>query len=204
MPERRPQDYQITVLLNRWMGGDADAANVVLELVYTRLHQMAAARLRAQRYRLSLQTTELVNEFYVRFNNSPQMPFANRDHFFAIAAFTLRRVLIDILRHRHAAKRGGGDIVLSLDAAERLLPAALFPDYLEIDEALEALEQLDPRVVRVIEMRFFADMTEEEIAKALRVSTKTIKRDWQWGRAWLTSYLDQKRSKQRLTDEPPR
>ena len=191
--ERRLEDYEITVLLNNWRKGDPAAASLAIGLVYDQLKRMAEHRLRAERKEISLQPTELVHELFIRIENSAQTHFQNRGHFFAIAAHTIRRVLIDLARRQHAAKRGGEQIRVALDDLEDFLPAASKLDYLELDEALTMLETLDPRAAKVVEMRHFGGMTEAEIAEELGVSLKTIMRDWKWARAWLLAYLGRPR-----------
>jgi RNA polymerase sigma factor (TIGR02999 family) len=187
--ERRSEDYEITVLLNNWRKGDPAAASLAIGLVYDQLKRMAEHRLRAERKGISLQPTELVHELFIRIENSAQTHFQNRGHFFAIAAHTIRRVLIDLARRQHAAKRGGEQIRVAFDELENVLPAASKLDYLELDQALTMLETLDPRAAKVVEMRHFGGMTEAEIAEELGVSLKTIMRDWKWARAWLLAYL---------------
>src|ERR1700720_814362 len=142
--ERRAEDYEITVLLNNWRKGDPAAASLAIGLVYDQLKRMAEHRLRAERKGISLQPTELVQELFIRIENSAQTHFQNRGHFFAIAAHTIRRVLIDLARRQHAAKRGGEQIRVAFDELENVLPAASKLDYLELDEALTMLETLDP------------------------------------------------------------
>jgi len=191
--ERRSEAHEITVLLNNWRKGDPAAASLAIGVVYDELKRMADRHLRAERRGISLQPTELVHELFIRLENSAQTHFQNRGHFFAIAAHTIRRVLIDLARREHAAKRGGEQVRIAIDELENVLPASSKLDYLELDEALTILETLDSRAAKVVEMRFFGGMTEVEIAEELSLSLKTIMRDWKWARAWLLAYLGRPR-----------
>ena len=135
-----------------------------------------------------LQTTGLVNEAYIRLADVGKIPWQGRTHFFGIAARLMRRILVDMARGRKYRKRGGGALQVTLD--EALLPgAARDPDVMALSEALDALAKVDERKCRVVEMRYFAGMTEAEIAVILNVSTETIRRDWRLAKAWLLRRL---------------
>jgi RNA polymerase sigma factor (TIGR02999 family) len=180
--------HKITGLLLDWRAGKPEAANRLMELVYGELHGLAARQMHREHGDHTLQTTALVHEAYLRLCGSEPIDWQNRGHFFAVAAQQLRRVLVDYARRRRSEKRGGGQIKLSLaeadcpvvDRDERLLA---------IDEALTRLEALDERAAKVIELRFFGGLSEKEAAGSLGISVATLKRDWEFARAWLASQL---------------
>ena len=136
----------------------------------------------------TLQTTALVNEAYIRLIDAGNVPWQGRAHFFGIAARLMRRILVDIARERNYRKRGGGTHQVTLKEA-LLAGPGINPDVIALDEALESLAQIDERKCRVVEMRFFAGLTESEIAVALNVSPETIRRDWRLAKAWLLRRL---------------
>ena len=155
--------------------------------VYRELRKIAIGHLRKERANHTLQATALVHEAYVRLAGN-EINWKSRTHFFAIAAQVMRRILVDYARQRNAAKRGGGAVVLQLD--EKLTLADDQCDLITgIDAALERLARLSPRQAKVVEMRFFSGLSEEEIADVLGVSSRTIKRDWTIARAWLYGEL---------------
>lgn len=156
--------------------------------VYDELRRLAAHYMRQERPDHTLQATALVHELYLRLFQSEPVEWQNRAHFFAVAAQALRRILVNHARDRQAQKRGGKQVRLSLTDVNGLAEPAEH-DLLEIEEALARLEQLDPRAARVVELRFFAGLTEAEAAEALGVSVATLKRDWAFGRAWLLRHL---------------
>ncbi|MCB1022666.1 MAG: sigma-70 family RNA polymerase sigma factor, partial [Acidobacteria bacterium] len=137
----------------------------------------------------TLQTTALVNEAYLKLVRQDDADWANRAHFFAVAAQIMRRILVDHARGRLAGKRGGGAIAVPLDEAFVFSPERC-AEVVALDEALIRLEEQDERVGKVVELRFFAGLSVEETAEALKISTRTVKRDWQFGRAWLQSELE--------------
>ena len=164
--------------------GEPDGETRLMELTYRELRKIAAGHLRRERSAHSLQTTDLVHEAYLRLAGQAGTPWRDRAHFFQIAAHVMRQFLIDRARKRHAGKRGGGVPEISLDRALNVAEAPS-PDLLVLDEALSRLQALDHRQCRVVEMRFFAGMSEEEIAEVLGVSARTINREWRMARAWL-------------------
>ena len=180
--------HSITQLLQEWRSGSKDAAARLMELVYRELHGMASREMRRERGEHTLQTTALVHEVYLRLCGAETIQWNDRTHFFAVAAQQLRRVLVDHARRARSEKRGGGNIAATLfdsDGAvwhfdERLLA---------VDEALSRLETLDPRAAKVIELRFFGGLTENEAAEALDISLATLKRDWDFARSWLATQL---------------
>jgi RNA polymerase sigma factor (TIGR02999 family) len=182
---RNPQE--ITTLLMNWQQGDRIAGDELIGLVYPELRRLAAHYLRPERPGHTLQATALVHELYVRLFAGEPISWENRAHFFAVAAQQLRRILIDHARGVNAAKRGGGQARVTL-ADVGLAPAQNI-DVLALDEALTRLEQLDPRAAKTVELRFFAGLEEKEAAAVLDVSVATLKRDWNFARAWLVSQL---------------
>jgi RNA polymerase sigma factor (TIGR02999 family) len=178
----------VTTLLTNWRQGDQQAAEKVVTVVYDELRRLAARYMRAERPDHTLEATALVNEMYVKLVASEPVPWQNRAHFFAVAAQQLRRILVNHARDRQAEKRGGKRVKLSLSYVNGMAQPHE-QDLLDLEQALERLEQLDPRAARVIELRFFAGLTEEESAEALGISVPTVKRDWAFGRAWLLRHL---------------
>jgi len=179
---------EITVLLERFQGGDAEAREELAARVYEELRKLAARYMRRERPGHTLQTTALVNEAYIRLIDHKQANWRNRAHFFAVAARIMRRILVDHARKRIAGKRGGGVEPLALDEA-LVFHESRSEELLALDEALERLAAQDERASRVIELRFFAGLSNEEAAEALNISPTTAKRDWQYGRAWLKAEL---------------
>ena len=183
MAEQPSDVTNVTKLLQAWNAGDQNALERLLPLVYAELRRVAHNQLRREKPGLTLQPTALVNEAYLRLVQITHMTWKSRAHFFAMCSRLMRQVLVDAARARRVAKRGGGVIRVSLDAD--LLPARTAPDVLALDEALEALEALDPRKCRVVELRFFTGLSVEETAEALDVSTDTVSRDWTFAKSWL-------------------
>ena len=180
----------LTQMLAAWRNGNQDAGQQLFEVTYQELRRLAAWHLRQERPGHTLQPTALVNELYLRLFPGEPVDWQSRAHFFAVAAQQMRRLLIDHARARHADKRGGHRIRLSITEIEGL--AAPDPeDLLALDQALGRLESLDPRAARVVELRFFGGLTEAEASEALGVSIATMKRDWTFARAWLINELRQ-------------
>jgi RNA polymerase sigma factor (TIGR02999 family) len=175
---------QITHLLLAWGNGDQAALEQLMPLVYDELRRVAARHLRRQRPDHTLQTTALVNEAYLRLIDSSQVRWQNRAHFFAVSAQLMRRILVDFARSRNYQKRGGGAEQVSLDEALVVAPERS-ADLLALDEALTRLAELNPRQAQVVELRYFGGLSEEEAAEALKVSLRTIQRDWNLARLWL-------------------
>jgi len=179
----------LTQWLARLSEGDDEALDRLLPLVYDELRSLARAQLRNERVDHTLGATALVHEAYVRLARRDMDP-KDRAHFFAIAAQAMRRVLIDHARGRDARKRGSGRTALSLEHADALLASDGAEELLAIDDALERLARANPRAAQVVERRFFAGFTLEEIAESLGVATKTVQRDWTLARAWLQKELE--------------
>jgi RNA polymerase sigma-70 factor, ECF subfamily len=159
-------------------------------LVYKELHQLAARKLRGERDGHTLSTTALVHEAWLELNKLNRIQWKNRSHFLAVAAQAMRRILIDYAVARRREKRGGGQVLLSLDDADALAIAHERADELvELDEALARLQAISERQARVVECRFYGGMSVEETAEALEVSPATVKREWTIARAWLNREL---------------
>lgn len=174
----------VTQLLRAWNGGDEAARDRLVPLVYGQLHRLARAQLRRERSGHTLQPTALVHEAYLRLKDHRALQWQSRTHFFAIAATTMRRILVSHARKRRAAKRGDGGTAITL-CEEHAAAEARSVDLLALDAALTALEKIDPRQCRVVELRYFAGLTIEETAEALGISPATVKLDWSLARAWL-------------------
>jgi RNA polymerase sigma factor (TIGR02999 family) len=177
----------LTQLLLEWRGGDETALERLIPLVYADLRTIARRCLRDEQRGEALQTTELVNEAYLRLVRSSQVQWRDRTHFFAMAARLMRRVLVDEVRKRRFQKRGGDLVRVTLDDEG----ASWTPDIdlLALDEAIERLARFAPRKAHVVELRFFGGMTIEETAAALDVSIDVVKREWRTARLWLLRAL---------------
>lgn len=183
---------QITRWLADWRGGDADARDRLFAVVEPQLREIASRFLRRERPEHTLEPDALVNELCVRLIGQRAVAYHDRVHFFAIAAQTMRRILIDHARARVAGKRGGRQLQLSLSAVEGWSPVAHAEDMLVLDDLLSKFARVDPRASRVVELRFFGGLGEQEIADVLDVSVTTIRRDWKVARAWLVGRLQTK------------
>jgi len=178
----------VTQLLERLTSGDATAEDLLLRCVYAELHRIAERCMNTERQGHTLQPTALVNEAYMRLCQNQRMTWENRVHFYAIAARMMRRILTDYARQRHAAKRGSG--MVKVEFTEQLPVSGDDPaQVIAIDDLLNSLAVESPRAARVVEMRFFVGMSEEEIATVLQVSRRTVYRDWLMARAWLHQRL---------------
>jgi len=185
-----PPTHEITQWLVGWSDGDPSALEKLTPLVYRELHRLAQAYMRGERPGHTLQTTALVNEAYVRLIDADTMGWQNRAHFYGVAAKLMRHILVDFARSRDQVKRGGGVEPLPLDEAWTIA-ADRTAELVNLDDALTALEKLDARQSRVVELRFFGGLTEPEIAEVLKVSPRTVNSDWSLARAWLLRELGQ-------------
>lgn len=181
--ESEPQE-EITQLLVAWGKGDEQAFDRLMPFVYGELRRLAHAYMRRQRSDHTLQTTALVNEAYMRLIDSSQVRWQDRNHFFAMSARLMRRILVDFARAKNAQKRGGGDHLVTFDE-ELPVAEAREAELLALDEALTRLAELDERQSRIVELKYFGGLTEEEIADHLEISARTVRRDWSVARAWL-------------------
>lgn len=184
----------LTGLLQRMQAGDKQAEEKAVGLVYEELHRIASRELRRERADHLLQTTALINEAYARLAGSKKTQIQNRGHFFAIASQQMRRILVDYARARDTQRRGGGAVNLDINDLQ-VGSAPKDIDLLLLDESLEKLNKIDPRAARVVELRFFGGYGDLEVVEALGVSLATVRRDWEFARAWLASRMNDAKSK---------
>jgi RNA polymerase sigma-70 factor (ECF subfamily) len=191
------KDERLSQEITRWLGdwrqGDERARDRLFAVVHPQLRQIAARFLQRERIDHTLEPNALVNELCMRMIAGEPLIFNDRAHFLAVAAQMMRRILIDHARARAAEKRGGEQWRVSLSAVDRFNPVRDSHDLLVLDELLLQLEKADPRAARVVELRFFGGLTEDEVAEVLSVSTITVKRDWKAARAWLIIRLEDRR-----------
>jgi RNA polymerase sigma-70 factor, ECF subfamily len=187
MTPASPQQ-QVTQLLCQWRSGDPHALEKLIPLVQPELQRLAHHYMSRERPGHTLQTTALLDDAYLQLAGKSHVQWENRAHFFAVAAQLMRRIMVDHARQRHALKRGGGAIRVTLDecAAVTQTRAA---ELLALDEALEKLAAADQRKAKVVEMRYFGGLTMEEIADVLKIHLNTVRRDWTAARAWLFAAL---------------
>jgi RNA polymerase sigma factor (TIGR02999 family) len=176
---------EVTLLLLDWSDGDKSALDKLMPLVYEELRRLAHHYMGRERTGHMLQTTALVNEAYLRLIDQRSVKWQNRAHFFGIASQMMRRILVDHARSRHYAKRGGGGArQVSLDEAMIVSPGRA-AEVVALDDALNALAEIDRRKSQIVEMRFFGGLSIEETAEVLAVSPGTVMRDWTLAKAWL-------------------
>jgi RNA polymerase sigma factor (TIGR02999 family) len=186
MPPQQADSEDLTVLLRAWREGDRSADAQLLERVYATLRHIALGQLRGERAGHTLQPTALVHEAYLRLLGQRSVDWRDRAHFFGLAAVTMRRVLVDHARRR-AKKRGAGEEIESLSVVTEVGEAAV--DLLDLDRALDRFAERFPRQAKVVEMRYFTGLEFEDVALALDLSLRTVKRDWTFARAWLRDAL---------------
>ncbi len=180
---------RVTELLVAWREGSGQALDDLIPFVYAELHRLAKNQLRKERPGHSLQPTALTHEAFIRLFGFRQVNWQDRAHFFAVSAQVMRHVLVEHARKRRAIKRGGHDIRVSLTEA-RAAVAAVDIDIIALNEALEHLEAEDPRQCRVVELRYFGGLNEEETAEVLGTSRATVSRDWSVAKLWLRRELE--------------
>jgi RNA polymerase sigma factor (TIGR02999 family) len=180
---------EVTQLLQRINAGDAAARDALFGLLYQELHKLARSRLRRSETITLLDTTSLVHESYLRFLNARELEFADRGRFFGYAASVMRSIVVDEVRKRHAERRGGAAEHVELDTGVADSVQTDEDQILRVHEALDELSALDPRLAQVVEMRYFAGLTEPDIAEALGVNERTVRRDWDKARTLLFSAL---------------
>ena len=173
----------ISQLLQQWAGGDLQAREDLVPLVYRELRKRAAAYLRRERRGHTLQPTALVNEAYMRLIGQQRVTWLNRAQFFGVAAQIMRRILIDHAREHEAAKRPGGVRITLHEGMRTVQPVDC--EVLMLDAALQELAQIDERQAHIVELKYFGGLSEEEVAAVLSMSRATITREWQSARAWL-------------------
>lgn len=190
---------EITGLLQQWRGGNREAFDQLIPLVYTELRVIASRRLAREWRDNALHTTALVNEAYLKLLGQRGVDWQNRAHFFAISAQLMRRIVVDAARRRLTQKRGrGGCVSLPLEDLPAPEPAVSTIDVLALDAALGELERLDPDLGRLVELRFFGGMTVEQTAEVLGLSAATIKREWAVAKGWLHRALSAGRAEDRV------
>ncbi len=185
-----PTSANVTQLLIDWRGGNNDALNQLMPMVYDELRGLAKRYMRRESASHTLQTNALVNEAYLRLINQQNVDWQNRAHFFAIAAQVMRHLLVDHARSKQYAKRGGGAQQITLDEGLAVTDDNAV-ELLALHQALERLEQIDDRKSKIVELRYFGGLSTEETAEVLGVSEITIKREWAKAKAWLFRELSQ-------------
>lgn len=175
---------QITQLLQKISKGNYEALDNLLPMVYNELRKIASKYLNSEYKKRTIQTTELVHEAYLKLIGQKKLSLENRVHFFRAVAKSMRQILVDNARKRNAVKRGSGKTKISLDNAAVISPQS-DDDILALNEALTKLDSFDERLSRIVELRFFTGLTIKETAELLSVSETTVKRDWNFARAWL-------------------
>jgi RNA polymerase sigma-70 factor (ECF subfamily) len=178
----------VTKLLQASNNGNREALDQLLPIVYDELRRVARHQLSKERANHTLQATALVNEAYMKLIDQHSVDWQNRAHFFSIAAETMRRILVNHAVERNAQKRGGGQTLLSLDDEIDFIHQRDL-DMLSLDDALKRLEEFDKTQAKIVELKFFGGMTNEEIASVMNVSDSTIKREWRMARAWLQTQM---------------
>ena len=179
-----PEPAEVTVLLKAWSGGDQTALDRLIPVVHRELRRIAHRYMRNERVGNTLQTTALVNEAFLRLVDVKNVDWQQRAQFFAISAQMMRRILVDAARVRDARKRGGGVENLNVDEVAIVGPEPE-QSVVALDLALEEFAKVAPRQAKVVELRYFGGLSEEEIGVVMSVSTRTVERDWQFARSWL-------------------
>ena len=188
--DSRPSSV-VTQLLNNWREGDRKALDALLPLVYDELHRLAHFQLRKERPDHTLQSAALVHEAYLRLAGGTAPQSESRSHFFGIAAQLMRQILVDYARRHGAAKRGGSVCKVSLEDA-MVAAKKIDLDVVALDDALQALEAIDARQARVVELRFFSGLSLDEISTVMEIAPATVQRDWTAARAWLHREMSRK------------
>jgi RNA polymerase sigma factor (TIGR02999 family) len=188
MDARSVSQQEVTGLLTRWSQGDGAALAELTPLVYEELRRLAHRFMEGQRTDHTLQTTALVNEAYLRLADQTNPHWQNRAHFFAVAARAMRQIVVDYARSQQARKRGGGALKIELDEAAIVSPEQS-KEIVDLHEALERLAALDSRKAQVVELKYFGGLNYDEMAEVLKISRVTVRRDWEFARAWLHTEL---------------
>lgn len=182
------ENKDITKLLVEWSDGNSEALDELMPIVYDELHRMAKNYMSNQPTHHTLQTTALINEAYVKLADSREKIWQDRAHFFAVAASVMRNILVDHARSKNADKRGGQTQIVSLDDVAEISDERA-SEIIKLDDALNLLSAEDERKGRVVELRYFGGLSIEETAEVLKVSTKTVIRDWRFSKSWLLQEL---------------
>ncbi|RFF33035.1 ECF-type sigma factor [Wenzhouxiangella sediminis] len=185
---------ELTVLLSRVRAGEHEAFDRLFSLAYRQLHRMARQRMLASGPQMTLDTTGLLHETYLKLSGGRMQDLRDGGHFLAVAARAMRQVIIDFARRRRADKRGGKQCMVTLDC-ERIAVADQAERLFDLDRQLDVLARQDPRLVQVIECRFFAGLNEQETAVALDTSVSTVQRDWVRARAWFAGQRDSEQTR---------
>ena len=187
-PSGEPDKENVTNLLRDWQKGNRDAGERLMTIVHMELKKISQAYLKRESEHATLQSTELVNEAFIRLIKQKDIEYQDRIHFFGVAAKLMRQILIENLRKKSALKRGGASRELALDEAIGISKKRSL-NLVRLDEALIELETIDPRKSRLVELRFFAGLTIEETALVLNISPATLKREWLLAKAWLHRHI---------------
>ena len=179
------QNPKITGMLREWSGGNREALEELMPLIYDELHRQASRSLSKERPGHTLQTTALINETYLKLIDQRDVDWQSRTHFFAIAANLMRRILVDYARTKNREKRGGNVVKFPLEELGDIGEKEKSVNLIALDEALERLEKIDEQQARVVELRYFSGLNLEETAEALKVSRTTVANDWRMAKAWL-------------------
>lgn len=179
----------ITELLQHWSNGKSDVLEKLMPLVYDELHRQAARFLNKERGNHTLQATALIHEAYLKLIGQREVEWQNRAHFFALASTAMRRILVDYARERHREKRGGSAENLAIDDAMQISASEKNIDLIVLDEALNHLAKMNERQARVVELRYFSGLNNDETAEVLSISNATVRNDWNIAKAWLKIQL---------------
>ncbi len=179
------ETQNITRMLRQWSEGNREVLEELMPLVYDELRRQAARFLSRERKGHTLQTTALIHETYLKLVDQREVNWESRTHFFAIAANLMRRILVDYARSKNREKRGGNYLILPLEEAGQVAGKEKSIDLMALDKALTRLEKIDKRQARIVELRYFGDLTLVETAKALQISRTTVADDWAMAKAWL-------------------
>ncbi len=184
-----PIKGEVTLLLARVADGDRSAEEILMQQVYLELHRIATARLRHERGAPTMQPTALVHEAYLRLCGEGEISCQDRTHFYRLASRLMRRILVDYARHKHAGKRGEGHATVPLDEAISMASEQC-SETLEVHDLLNRLTAFSPRQATVVELRYFAGLTDDEIAEVIGKDARTVRRDWAMARAWLRQQME--------------
>jgi RNA polymerase sigma-70 factor (ECF subfamily) len=184
MTKPSPTQREVTQLLGDWSGGDEEALAKLFPLMEPELHRLAHHYMSRERAGHTLQTTAVLNEAYLRLTDNTSLPWQNRTHFVAVAARLMRRIMVDHARERRSLKRGGDAVKIALDEAA-LVTEERSDELLALDEALGELAAQDSRKSQIVELRYFGGLTVEETAQFLKLSQRTVEREWTMAKAWL-------------------
>lgn len=184
-------DPSVTQLLQEWKSGDTEAFDALIEMVHVELHAIAARCFRRERSEHTLQATALLNEAVLRLIDLDSVDWSDRGHFYAVAARMMRRILVDHAREQRRLKRGAGASHVTLAEATSLAVHGTSPDLILLDHALDRLEGHNSRLAQIVQLRFFAGLTSEEIGRSLGISVPTVTREWRRARIWLYSEISE-------------